>query len=122
MFHFFPRISLTLVWSFPDFFRSIVPLQIVLKKLSQSIMPKVTTITGTNAAIIRVIRLKPIYPALCFVAPKKVQSMDWLYASLSSHYLLSLVHSLLGAFTNALEGVSTPKSTHSIVGRGLLPC
>ena len=85
-------------------------------------MPKVTTTTGANATAIRVIRLKPNYPALCFVAPKKVQSTDWLCASLSSHYLLSLVHSLLGAFPNALEGVSTPKSTHSIVGRGLLPC
>ena len=85
-------------------------------------MPKATTNTGTNAAAIRVIRLKPNYPALCFVAPKKVQSQEWLDASLSSHYLLSLVYSLLEAFSNAPEGGSTPKSTHSIIGWGLVPC
>ena len=59
---------------------------------------------------------------MCFVVPEKVQSQEWLDASLSSHYLLSLSCSLFEAFSNAPEGISTPKSTHSIVGRGLVPC
>ena len=85
-------------------------------------MPKVTTNTGTNASAIRVTRLKPNYPALCFIALMKVRSQERLDASLSFHYLLSLVYSLLEAFSNAPEGGSTPKSTHSIIGLGLVPC
>ena len=85
-------------------------------------MPKVTTNTGTNDSAIRIIRLKPNYPALCFIALMKVRSQERPDASLSSRYLLSLVYSLLEAFSNAPEGGSTPKSTHSIIGLGLVPC
>ena len=107
---------------FPDFSDQLCSYNWSVKKLSHLNMPKATTNTGTNAAAIRVIRLKPNYPALCFVAPKKVQSQKWRDASLSFHYLPSLIYPSLQSFSNAPEGVSTPKSTHSIVGRGLVPC
>ena len=61
---------------FPDFSDQLCSYNWSVKKLSQLNMPKATTNTGTNAATIRVTRLKLNYPALCFVAPKEVRSQE----------------------------------------------
>ena len=119
----FLLISPALFWSSPMFLDQSCFQQLVLKKLiSINYAESYNEHRNQRLQLIRVVRPKSNYSALCFVAPKKVQSQKWPDASLSSHHLLSLSYFLLQAFPIAPKIASTPRSTHSLVVWGYLPC